>query len=881
MLARLRSFWSAWRDRAAFHRQMSDEMRFHLESRVDDLVRRGSTPDAARRRARLEFGNPVVWQERCRDTRRLGLLDDVVADVRFALRSFRHQKALSAIVVVTLTFGIGVSSGVFTLFSAIGLRPMLDADPETFFRIYAGTTTDRTRGFDRGQSTPEQYVAFRDGLHTVRALSAQGRFTAGLGEGDTSAVGMNLVSCNFFDVYGPPRAALGRLLQAADCETAAPVIVLSSTAWQTRFGANGGIIGQRILVRGVPLTVVGVAPATAATLGSGRAWLPFTLRPALKLGDDPRRMVDGHYSHERWLSVTGRLATGATREQVAAETAIVTAQLDRLHPGQTSGATVTDGAAVHDPLSRGPVLSIIFLVMGALTCLVLIACANVATLLLSRAEARQQDVAVRLSLGAGRTRVLRMLLTETLTLAICAGAASACLAYYLPTLLGTWLLGTRPELSLAPDWRVFAYLGSSVWLAGLAAGLAPSLESLRVDVLDSLKGRRSMLGATVSGSRFRAGLVAVQVALSFVLLVGAALFIVTHYRTLSREVGLETTHVLMPRVVQRVPADANGQPAPALMKTALQVAGMSSIAFADVAPVLDWPKVEISTRAAPSLVVRANAVSPGFFETLSIPIVRGRGLDAADRPCGPAPCHVVVSETFARQVLHAADPVGMTVQMKPAATLEVVGMAADTSVERYATPDPPRMYLPWTDDGRPYQALARFTGSESPVASTVVASLRESFPGASIDAHTLRWPIEAWIDDVGKLEALIVALGGTAAALAALGVFGIVSFTVSRRRHELGIRIALGAARHDIYGTIIGGAIGPVAVGLVAGAGLALLTATVFARVLHELQFAISPRNPSMYADAGLVLLAIVVTALVVPARRAAAINPFVALRYE
>src|SRR5262245_55353551 len=481
MIARVRSMWRAVRHRARFERQMSDEMRFHVESRAADLAHRGIDPDAARRQARLEFGNPAAYQDECREARRLGLLDDVAADVRFALRGFRQQKALSAIVVLTLTFGIGVSSGVFTLFSAIGLRPMLDADPETFFRIYAGATTDRTRGFNRGQSTPEEYFAFRDGLGSARALSAQGRFNAGLGEGDTSTVGMNLVSCNFFDVYGPPRAALGRLLQPADCDTAAPVIVLTATAWTRHFGADDGIIGRRILVRGVPLTVVGVAPPTAATLGSGRAWLPFTLRPVLKLGDDPRRMADGHYSHERWLSVTGRLAAGATREQVAADAAIVTAQLDRLHPNQTSGATVTDGAAVHDPVSRGPVLSIIFLIMGALTCLVLIACANVATLLLSRAEARQQDVAVRLSLGAGRARVLRMLLTETLTLAIIAGAASACLAYYLPTLLGTWMLGTRPELSLAPDWRVFVYLGSSVWLAGLAAGLAPSLESLRVD----------------------------------------------------------------------------------------------------------------------------------------------------------------------------------------------------------------------------------------------------------------------------------------------------------------------------------------------------------------------------------------------------------------
>src|SRR4029079_9971750 len=394
-------------------------------------------------------------------------------------------------------------------------------------------------------------LAFRDGLRAVRPGVLQRRSSRPLGADDPGETSMNFATCNFFDVYGPKRPVLGRLLQASDCDAAAPVIVLSHTLWQTRFGGDTTIVGRTLLVRGRPLTVVGTATPTASGMGIAYAWLPFTLRGELALGDDPRRLIDGHYAHERWLNVTGRLAPGATREQVAAELAVIAGRQDRMHGARVSATTVTDGAMVHDPLSRSMVLSIVTLVMGALTCLVLIACANVATLLLSRAEARQQEVALRLSMGRGRGRLLRMLLTETLTLAACAGAGSVYVAYRLPGVLAAWLIGTAPELQFTPAGLVFLSLAAAVAFAGVAAGLAPSIESMRVDVLEALKGRRSTLGSAASGARVRGGLVTVQIALSFVLLLGAALFVITHYYTVTRQVGLETAHVFMPRVIYR------------------------------------------------------------------------------------------------------------------------------------------------------------------------------------------------------------------------------------------------------------------------------------------------------------------------------------------
>src|SRR4029079_16233244 len=293
--------------------------------------------------------------------------------------------------------------------------------------------------------------------------------------------------------------------------------------------------------------------------------------------------------------------------------------------------------------------------------------------------------------------------------------------------------------------------------------------------------------------------------------------------------------------------------------------------------------------------VRANEVSPGYFGALNIPIVRGRALDANDRPCGRGRCHVVVSETLARQVLRADDPVGLTLQTREGTTLEVVGVARDTSVQQFNVPDPPQLYLPWAIDGRSYQALVRFSGGVDRTGPAVSAALRTAFPGAVLNVRTLQAIVESWVEEVGRIETLIAVLGITAVALAALGVFGVVSFAVSRRRQELGIRLALRATRRDIYAAVAGGAVKPVAVGLIAGTGLApltavgviagiglaLLTAVAFARLLHELRFAVSPRDPVTYAGITLLLLAIITLALWPPARRAAAINPLVALRSE
>ena len=880
MFSRLRSFWHDLRHRDSFESQMAEELRFHIDSRAADLQARGLPLEQARRQARREFGNPVAMEDRCRDARRLSLFDDLVADVRFALRGFRHHALLSIVVILTLTFGIGISSGVFTIFSRIALQPPVGADPDSFLQVYATSTTDRTRVSPFGPLNVEEYFSFRDGVRSVRQLSAYSEFRARFGADAPEVANLQLVTCNHFEVYGLERPARGRLLQPADCETAAAVLVLSHSGWLTHFSGDETVIGRTVSVAGALVTIVGIAPPSDASLKLGSGWLPYTLRARLKIGADPRAMASGHYGHDRWLMVSGRLAPGATREQAAAEMAVIAARSDLAHPGRTSSVVVTDGATVNEPRVRATVLAVIGLTMGALSCLVLIACANVATLLLSRAEARQKEVAVRLSLGAGCGRVMRMLLTETLTLATIAGAASVYLAYQVPHLIIDWMAGTVLETRMTPDWRAFAYLAATVCLAGVAAGLAPAFESMRVDVLDSLKGRRSMFGAR-SGSRFRGVLVAVQVALSFVLVVGAALFLATHYQTRNWQVGFETERVLMPRVAYRT-SEGVTRPSPSqLSDVLLAVPGAHAVVFAQTAPVFGTAKTQIVAPDGSASTVSSNEVSPGFFTALDLPLLRGRALDDRDRPCDRDICQIVISESFARQILRTQEPIGQLVRTKSGVTWRIVGVARDTSTSDAGQPDPPQVYLPWTPDGRPYQALVRFSGDPSDYAPAAAAALRARFPGAFVDTYTLRWPIEDWITEMGKVEVLVVALSGAAVALAAMGIFGVVSFAIARRRQELGVRLALGAGRREIYSTVIRSTVTPVAIGLVCGLALAVPAGLVMGHSIVKLRVGAAAADPLIYTGAAAVLLAIVGAALLIPARRAAAIDPALALRAE
>src|SRR5262245_40087379 len=438
-------------------------------------------------------------------------------DLRFSVRSLRRHALLSTVVIATLTLGVGFSAGVFTLINANYLRARVDKDYDSFAQVYSVYTQDPTRSGRTGRTTLEDYLAFRDRAKSLGKLAAYARIEAPLEIDDPAETYALLVTSNFFSLYDLERPIMGRLLEPADCSEARPVVVLSDRLWRDRFASDSQIIGKVIHFNGQPVTVVGVAPEFAGMVDHSKAWLPYTLETYLKLGANLLKPGEA-----AWLNVVGRLNPGFSHEQAAAELRLLASQQDRLHPGRNSTHIVTDGSWVQAPELRNRMIWIVALIMGILTILVFIICTNVTTLLLARAAARRQEIAVRLALGAGRMRLVRMLMTETLLLASIAGLASLYFTYHLPGVLMIWISEGNPDLSidfsLAPDWRVFGYLMMVTLFAATLAGLAPALQSLKVNLSDALKGRQSTHGG---GSWLRGILIGAQVALSFVLLFGA------------------------------------------------------------------------------------------------------------------------------------------------------------------------------------------------------------------------------------------------------------------------------------------------------------------------------------------------------------------------
>ncbi len=888
--------------------EIVEELAQHLEDRYAELLAGGATEDDASRTAFAELSESELLEQELRRVEppveeepvvlgvgRTNMIADLWQDLRYAVRSLRKHALLSLAVMATLTLGIGMSAGVFAYYNVEFLRARVDKDYDSFVRVYAAYTQDPTRPGRPGEATLEDYLALRDRAKSLRHLAAYADFYAPLGQDDPVEVRTLLVTSNFFSLYDLEQPLLGRLLQPEDCSAANPVVVISERLWRNRFASDPAVVGKVVHFNGQPVTVVGVTPNFAGMVNNARAWFPYTLETYLKHGDNLLRPGE-----VAWLKVAGRVQPGFSHGDAAAELKLLASQQDRLHPGRTTQLTVTDGSLIEDPEARG--MRLVFaVILGALVIFVLIVCVNVTTLLLSRAAARRQEIAVRLALGAGRMRLVRMLLTETFLLASLAGLLSLSLAYRLPGVLDHWLSNRSEDggtwYSLAPDWRVFAYLTLVTVVAGALAGLQPALQSLKVNLSEMLQGRQSMPGGARSSWLYGL-LIGAQVALSFFLLHGAGLFVSVAQQAASFEPGFETRQVFWVDLTMRHRA-AEPRTWGAFHRTLTErlaaLPGVQSVAYSYRSPFQDTRTTEVQAPGQAMRQAAINWVSPNYFTTLGIPILSGRAIQEGDAACGKISgkasgkasgktgCSVVVSQQLAREFWPHENPLGQTLRDPEGNSFEVVGVARDISSTRLGGLDDPMIYQPLDLNGAYHASpFVRFSGDGAALTRTVTTTIREMAPELYIfRALTIQSFREELMEDIWRQTRLVLLFCTMAVVLALIGIYGVVAFAVSQRTKEMGIRLALGAQKKDIYRAVLGSSGRPIAIGLLIGLAFTVATFSAVAPLLRNAQFTFNVREPLSYALTAILLAGVALSAMLIPARRATKVDPMVALRCE
>ena len=869
---------------------LDDDIRDHLERETADNIDRGMTPDAARAAAHRAFGNVALIKE---DTRAVWIpvwVDQVVQDVRYAVRTLRRSAGFSAVVILTLALGIGLNTGIFGLIDALLLRSLPVRNPQELIAL------TRIQGNQSGESFSYPQVRFlaeQNDIFLSLCGSSVDTFNVGPPEALESTGGA-WVSANYYETLGLV-PVVGRLLAPDDDRPgASPAAVITDNYWARKFGRDPGAIGRPLLVEGVPVTIVGVSPPGFSGASVGNAadiTLALSVLPQLK---PERRSMLGVGG--RWLKVLARPREGLSRDQLKGRLAIVWAQYlsstvtPQMSPAARARALsptldLRAGATGSSPL-RGQFRQPLLVLMGIVGLVLLIACVNVANLLLARAAARQREVALRLALGASRGRVVRQLLTESGLLAIVGGGLGIAVASFSSGMLVNLISSGADAseaiaLDLGTSWRVLAFTTLVTVTTTLLFGLAPAFRAAVVE--PNLTMNASSNRVTGSGGHLASALVAAQVSLSLLLLIGAGLFVQTlqNLRTFDR--GFRHEGVLL----VGVDATRAGYDGPRLrafyqqvLANAERLPGVTAASLSSITPLMGGGislPIAVNGQPVAGGEIHGNLVAPRYFETLNTPIVLGR--DFTFRDDATAPGVAIVNEAFVRQHMPNGSPLEQRVSVVGSPReLQVVGVVKDAVYEGLRQAPPPTVYGAYFQGGTGAVTLEVYgAGSLAQVASAIRAEVQPKLGGKLVKIQTLTSQLESSLVQERLMATLASAFGALALMLAAIGLYGVLAYTVVRRTNEIGVRLALGAQRSQVLGLVMRDAARMLALGTAIG----LPAAWAASRLVSSMLFGLTTNDPLTIVLAIALLALTGLLAGYLPARRATKVDPLVALRCE
>jgi putative ABC transport system permease protein len=859
--------------------EFDGEIQAHLDLLTERYIRQGMTRDEAAAAAMRQFGNVTWLKEVNREMRRIRVIDSLIQDLRYGLRMLRRNPGITLIAVFTLALGIGANTAIFSVVNAVLLRPLPYRDPDRLVLVshYHANTSEHTYGAD--------FLEWRDQAKSFEQIAAYYFNTADLtGSGEPERLSAGFVSADLFATLGVAPAHGRAFTHAEDTYGGQPAVILSDGLWRRRFGGDPQVIGRSITVANQSRTIVGIMPAGFRFPGESDLWLPLALNVAWELGR--LRLVV--------LNVIARLKPDVTPEAARADISVILERQQQAFPHFYKDAQIRV-IGLSERLVGNVRLSLLVL-FGAVAFVLLIACANVANLLLARSVARQREMAIRAAVGAGRLRLVRQLLTESLLISLLGGAAGLLAAKWgIKLLVAASPDGIARIEETSVDARVLSFTCLVVLLTSLIAGIFPALQASRTDVNETLKAQSGAGSVRGPARRALPALMITEMALALVLLVGAGLMVKSFLRLMAVPKGFDTEGALTLRIM---PSINKYPPRSPLRNTYFEeslervrhLPGIQSASLANSLP-LSGPTSSINTlqiegrppfEPGKGPIIYLNAISPEYFQTMGMQMIDGRSFTSGDGP--DAQRVAIINETMARQFLANENPIGHRLGVGNGLAT-IVGIASDTRNSGIANSVNPEIYLARMQNPsyNSYLVVRTARDQNNPVGLPALAAairnqVRAIDPNEPVDRVV---PMDEQLSNSvadRRFQMLLLGLfAAVALVIATVGIYGVISYAVSQRTREIGIRMALGAQAGDVLRMVIWRGMSLTLIGVALG----LAAALALTRVMENLLFEVSATDPPTFAIIALLLVAVAFIASYIPAQRATKVDPLQALRQE